>query len=82
MAASAYMRGHAIYCNDGGDWHYSDDNTPALDNRACKRCGKYPTAEGHDHCLGTLPGVSAACCGHGTGQPYLKGAPDTWGLDD
>jgi hypothetical protein len=31
----------------------------------CKVCGELPTPEAHDACLGKLPGVSAACCGHG-----------------
>ena len=37
----------------------------------CAKCRKGPTVEGHDGCLGTLPGgVMNACCGHG----YDKGA--------
>ena len=31
----------------------------------CGHCGKDRTPEGHDGCLGTLPGVMNACCGHG-----------------
>lgn len=31
----------------------------------CGDCGKKPTKEGHDGCLGLLPGVAFACCGHG-----------------
>lgn len=38
---------------------------------ACKRCGLPPTAEGHDPCLGALPGVSNACCGHGWQRGYI-----------
>lgn len=30
----------------------------------CPHCGKSTTAE-NDPCLGMLPGVVAACCGHG-----------------
>ncbi len=37
----------------------------------CKVCGQLPTPEGHDACLGTLPGVSAACCGHGKTEGYV-----------
>lgn len=33
--------------------------------RPCPKCGKIPTQDGHDACLGTLPGVKYACCGHG-----------------
>ncbi len=33
----------------------------------CVKCKKPPTHEGHDGCLGTLPGgnIMSACCGHG-----------------
>lgn len=34
----------------------------------CSMCGHPPTAEDHDACLGTLPGVMNACCGHGVTQ--------------
>lgn len=34
--------------------------------RPCPRCGRVPTEpRGPDPCLGNLPGVEAACCGHG-----------------
>ena len=39
----------------------SDDSEPA-----CGECGEAMTPEGHDGCLGTIPGVVNACCGHGT----------------
>lgn len=33
----------------------------------CGKCKKGPTPEGHDGCLGTLPGadIMNVCCGHG-----------------
>lgn len=32
----------------------------------CLECGLHRTKQGHDGCLGTLPGdVMNACCGHG-----------------
>lgn len=35
----------------------------------CVYCGLLPTEEGHDGCLGTLPGpIMNACCGHGRDQ--------------
>jgi hypothetical protein len=37
----------------------------------CPKCGKLPTKEGHDACLGTLPGVIDACCGHGVREAYI-----------
>ena len=37
----------------------------------CPRCKETPTEEGHDPCLGNLPGVKYACCGHGKGKGYI-----------
>ena len=37
----------------------------------CKKCGHIPTVDGHDGCLGTLPGVKYACCGHGIQDSYV-----------
>lgn len=31
----------------------------------CSHCNKNRTPEGHDGCIGTLPNVMNACCGHG-----------------
>ena len=33
--------------------------------RACGHCGREYGESLHDPCLGTLPGVVDACCGHG-----------------
>lgn len=30
-----------------------------------------PTPDGHDACLGELPGVKYACCGHGVEPPTV-----------
>ena len=59
------LRGHLIvYVN--GEWLYEDTMTPTVGNeRSCGHCGKPRTKEGHDACLGTLPDVMNACCGHG-----------------
>lgn len=40
----------------------------------CDKCRKPPTKEGHDGCLGTLPGaIMNACCGHGADrQAYIQ----------
>lgn len=43
-----------------GNW-VTDPDEPL----PCVRCGRSPTPEGHDACLGYLPGVESACCGHG-----------------
>lgn len=41
----------------------------------CAKCGKEPTKEGHDGCIGVLPEkeVMNACCGHGNdNQAYVQ----------
>jgi len=63
MTARQNFHGHTIEYVDGR-WQYSD-GIPSDEYRPCPRCGRLPTAEGHDTCLGVIPGVSAACCGHG-----------------
>lgn len=57
-------RGHAIRPTG---FIYEDTGEPVSDNpdRACGYCDLANTPEGHDGCLGTLPGVMNACCGHG-----------------
>lgn len=52
-------------------WVYEDNHAdiPAHGGeiRPCKKCGAvFPLGEGEvDPCLGVLPGVDNACCGHG-----------------
>ena len=71
----SYLRGYEIELFRG-EWVYSDTKEPTVEtwqNRPCGFCGKYNTPEGHDACLGTLPGVMNACCGHGqTGDAYVQ----------
>ena len=50
-------------------WVYSDakeSTESTYKNTPCGQCGKSYTSEGHDGCLGTLPGLMNACCGHGS----------------
>lgn len=69
------FRGHPIrFAKEAQEWVYADTLEPLGDGkkRACIRCGKMPTSEGHDACLGTLSGgVTSACCGHGIEPPYI-----------
>lgn len=37
----------------------------------CARCFRELPEEGPDPCLGMLPGVEFACCGHGKGRGYI-----------
>jgi hypothetical protein len=67
---TSYSRGWEIYY-DGKDWRYSDNNQIHDDSRPCKRCGRMPTADGHDACLGYIDDAIAACCGHGVADFYV-----------
>lgn len=70
MAARSSSRGHETHW-DGSQWVYSDTGKPDDGKRRCTRCGKLPTPEGHDACLGRIEGLSSACCGHGVKDPYF-----------
>lgn len=75
MSARSLLRGHEIEYLDG-EWVYSDTkDTTVLTHheRPCGFCNKHSTPEGHDACLGTLPGIMNACCGHGqTKEAYVQ----------
>lgn len=64
--ARGSLRGHPIRY-DGDDWRYEDtgEKTVGASARPCGFCDVRATREGHDACLGTIPGVVNACCGHG-----------------
>jgi hypothetical protein len=65
----SYSRGHKIYFEN--QWLYVDNNQPITNKRPCIRCGRKPTAEGYDACIGKMNGVSSACCGHGIEPPFI-----------
>lgn len=65
------FRGHEIVFDDV--WRFTNTGESTVDtweSRPCGHCGRDNTSEGYDACLGTLPGVMNACCGHGE----VKGA--------
>lgn len=65
MTAHTTDRGHQIELVNGA-WRFEDTKEPTVGNRRpCGYCDRPETVEGHDACLGTLPGVLNACCGHG-----------------
>ena len=71
MVVRGWKRGHRIiYDFVTRIWKYEDNGEPASVQRTCIRCNKLPTVEGHDACLGTIPDVEYACCGHGVIKPY------------
>jgi hypothetical protein len=61
---TSFSRGHLIYFKDN-QWYYVDNNNMVSNERPCKKCGEMPTKEGYDACLGFIPDVVSACCGHG-----------------
>ena len=67
MIARGYHRGHLILYTEDRVWVYADTLTPTKDDRdrICGHCKLPNRPDGHDPCLGTLPGVRNACCGHG-----------------
>ena len=69
---TAHSRGWLIkYVNN--QWIYANNNVPVKNNeRPCIKCGKMPTKEGYDTCLGYIPGATSACCGHGVEKGYVK----------
>lgn len=72
MTAKSKSRGHEItYDEDLDIWTWDDDGQPLDNERPCARCARPPTPEGHDACVGSIPGVSSACCGHGVESPAV-----------
>jgi hypothetical protein len=69
------FKGHEIY-NQDGCWYFVDTNEPALTTwrmRPCGHCNMEYTPDGHDGCIGHLPGVINACCGHGkSAKAYIQ----------
>ena len=70
MTATSYDRGHKTYY-DGEHWRYFDNNQVVSDARPCARCGKKPTDDGHDACIGTIIGAKSVCCGHGVSKAII-----------
>lgn len=69
MTAHGHIRGHHVTHDPTLGW-VDDRGTHGDDlmTQSCAACGLHPTPEGHDGCLGELPGVESACCGHGGRQ--------------
>ena len=59
-----------MYKDNNGVWRFSDNDEPTAEtwaDRPCGICGKFGNSNAGkpDPCLGQLPGVTNACCGHG-----------------
>lgn len=86
MVAKSRIRGHEIYYDPKLEvWKYVEDDSlvnkvelnfnneysDELDKR-CPRCKMINKFDAPDYCLGYLPGVSNACCGHGENEGYIS----------
>ena len=71
--ARSFFRGYPTIVIDG-KWCYEDTKETIKDHlRPCKKCGKEYEFNAPDPCLGTLPGVAFACCGHGVqSEAYIQ----------
>jgi len=73
LAAGAYVRGHLIVWDEKKrKWYYDDDGSVFDDSRVCNRCGRFPTVEGYDACIGYVPGKDSVCCGHGVSNKIME----------
>lgn len=77
MTSTTYIRGRlAWWCEATETWRWQDTDAPAAgwggEERPCPQCGALADAGGPDPCMGVLPGVSAACCGHGRLDGYVR----------
>lgn len=71
MGILSYSRGHLCEYRDG-KWVYFDNGYSVGNKvRPCKKCGRMPTPEGYDACLGYIQGATSACCGHGTNKGFV-----------
>ena len=70
MTAKSFSRGWPIIYFKN-KWVYKDDMKPLDEHRPCRRCERPPTKDGHDACLGEIPGITSACCGHGVEEPFV-----------
>lgn len=53
-------------------WVYADTKEPVgITKRRCPKCGELERDDGQDPCIADLPGITGACCGHGTEEPYI-----------
>ena len=72
VTGTGFVRGHEVYWDDGiKKWKYIDTNKLVDKKRPCKSCGHLPTKDGYDFCLGYIPNVKSACCGHGVEKSFI-----------
>lgn len=77
---TSYFRGHLIVFEGefpNGRWLYADTREPLPGwggkIRCCAKCDSKHEFHESDPCLGNLPGVDNACCGHGVREEsYIR----------
>jgi hypothetical protein len=79
VTATARHRGHSV-SYIASSWRYSDGAPMGSIERPCVECGEIAASfDAPDPCLGYLPGVRSACCGHGVTDAYsLPAVPGEW----
>jgi hypothetical protein len=72
MGVTTLKNGNTMsFDEDSYIWKYNDGEPGEMVTRPCPKCSNLPTIEGFDFCLGHLPGVKNACCGHGS-EGYIQ----------
>jgi hypothetical protein len=76
MGSKSKFRGYDIESIDGVEWLFCDNGKTVRktwEERPCGHCLKETAKSGHDTCLGAIPGVINACCGHGNAnEAYVQ----------
>jgi hypothetical protein len=71
-----YVRGRLVQWSDEASCHVfvatGAPAPPAGPEPPCPFCGEAAEAGGPDPCMGVLPGVSSACCGHGVHEGWIR----------
>lgn len=73
LGARGFVYGNPIrFDEDAWRWVYIYDLTPSdYASRPCPKCGRMPTPEGYDGCLGYISGIGGACCGHRVQEAFI-----------
>lgn len=72
--SKGYFHGNVYYCDTVNSYRcYYEDGEPVdfSHPRPCPKCGGSVGGDGCDPCIGKLPGVKFACCGHGIHEGYI-----------
>lgn len=80
MTQRSKLRGNNIeYNNIKKEWVFTDTQESTIEthkSRPCGNCNQHFIKDGHeeyDYCIGRLPGLMNACCGHGnTSESYVQ----------